>query len=224
MASTATNTITPNERLGRVPFNEFFAAALEYKTNTDWQGDKRFYVTFLPNASSSFVSFGSITDRREVINYNIRTKLTGSFPNGSGDKTLFRKKSLAELSTAEIIGHDSSSNQLTLSNKTPLLQNYLAQQHGGEALHNHPFTPPKFEDGSYLISKITDDNPSLLLELNKDAALPNGLGDKEFIVIPENLHPYVKDNLEYFLTRAGINISGDASQYIKLDETNRNLL
>ena len=80
-----------------------------------------------------------------------------------------------------------------------------------------------FSSGSYLISKMNDDNPSLLVELNRDQQLPNGTGNKEFIVIPDNLHPFIKDNLEYFLIRAGIDISGDASQYLTLDETNRNL-
>ena len=80
-----------------------------------------------------------------------------------------------------------------------------------------------FKTGSYVISRMNDDNPSLLLELNKARQLPNGIGDKEFVVIPENLHPFIKDNLEYFLIRAGINVSGDASQYVKVDNQNRNL-
>ena len=222
MAGISTNTNTPNERLGRVNLNEFIAAALHYKANSDWKGDKRFYVTFLPNVSSSLVSFGNLTNRREIVNYNIRTMITGSHPAAATSKIPFRTKNLAELSTAEIISHNASENQVTLSKVAPLNQNYIAQQHS-EDPHNHPFTPPIFEKGSYLISKMNDDNPSLLVELNKDQQLPNGLGDKEFIVIPDNLHPYVKDNLEYFLTRAGIDVSGDASQYIKIDATNRNL-
>ena len=80
-----------------------------------------------------------------------------------------------------------------------------------------------FSSGSWLVSKLNDDNPSLLVELNRDQQLPNGTGKKEFVVIPNNLHPFIKDNLEFFLIRAGIDISGDASQYLKLDETNRNL-
>ena len=71
---------------------------------------------------------------------------------------------------------------------------------------------------------MNDNNPSLLVELNRDQQLPNGTGNKEFIVIPDNLHPFIKDNLEYFLIRAGMNVSGDASPFMKLDETNRNLL
>ena len=218
MGTISTSTISPSELLGKKQFNEFISSALTFKAKSEWKGDKRFYITFLPNISE--VNFGNSEDRRDVINYNIRTKLTGSFDDSDGSKV---SSNLAELSTTEIVLHNPSENQLTLDSKFPLNQQYIARKHVGNNPHNHSQSPPIFNSGSYLISKINDDNPSLLIELNKDQSLPNGLGDKEFIVIPENLHPYVKDNLEYFLTRAGINISGDASQYIKLDKTNQNL-
>lgn len=226
MASQAvvTNTFTPSERLGRSNFNEFLKAALRHKEEAIWKGDKRFYITFLPSINNTAVNFGNSDNRREVINYNIRTKLTGSFNNIDGSQ---KTNNLAELSTAEIVSHvGGTAHQVILDSKFPLNQQYIARQYGPDAtidLHGHPSSPPLFTSGSYLISKINDDNPSLLVELNRDQQLPNGLGDKEFIVIPENLHPFVKDNLEYFLTRAGINVSGDASQFIKLNEKNRNL-
>jgi|21_taG_2_1085346.scaffolds.fasta_scaffold07821_4 hypothetical protein len=215
---------TPNERLGRAKLNEFLRAAISYKDNAEWKGDKRFYITFLPNISSSFVQFGNLEDRSKIENFPIRTKITGSFPNNATDKNQFKTTNLAELSTAEIVSRvGGTAQQVILSSDFPLNQQYIAKQHVGEGTHNHSQTPPSFEDGSYLISKMNDDNPSLLVQLNKDQALPEGLGDKEFVVIPDNLHPFIKDNLEYFLIRAGINISGDASQYLKLDEQNRNL-
>ena len=49
------------------------------------------------------------------------------------------------------------------------------------------------------------------------------IGDKEFVIIPENLHPFIKDNLLYFLTQAGVNVGGDTSNLIKNDYTHRNL-
>ena len=216
----ATSTFTPSERLGKANINEFFAAAINYKNNAVWKGDKRFFITFLPNINNSAVNFGNSTNRRDVVNYNIRTKITGSYNNIDGSKVT---SNLAELSTAEIISHNSSENQVTLSNYFPLNQQYIARQHTNESHHNHAPTPPLFSSGSWLVSKLNDDNPSLLVELNRDQQLPNGTGNKEFIVIPDNLHPFIKDNLEYFLIRAGIDISGDASQYLTLDEQNRNL-
>ena len=221
MEKKSKNILTTNERLGRAGLNKFIKSALHYKNTAEWKGDKRFYITFLPNISSSYVNFGNLENRGQIINYNIRTKITGSFNNIDGSKPT---KNLAELSTAEIVSYvGGTAHQVILSNDFPLNQQYIAKQHVGESYHNHIQTPPSFESGSFLISKLNDDNPSLLVELNKDQQLPNGLGDKEFIVIPENLHPFIKDNLEYFLTRAGINVSGDASQYVALDETNRNL-
>ena len=220
MGAQPTNTITPNERLGRANLNEFIAAALNYKANAEWKGDKRFYLTLLPNVESIYVDFGNLTDRREIVNYNIRTRVTGSYNYGDGSKIT---KNLAELSTAEIISHHPGFSQVTISKDFPLNQQYISSRNTGETYHNHTQTPPKFESGSFLISKLNDDNPSLLVELNKDQQLPNGVGDKEFIIIPQNLHPFVKDNLEYFLIQAGINVSGDASQYLKIDTTNRNL-
>jgi|TARA_R110001583_G_scaffold12276_2_gene54576 hypothetical protein len=224
MASIATNTFTPSERLGRTNLNEFFNAALSYKDNAVWKGDKRFFITFLPNINNTAVNFGNSTNRRDVVNYNIRTKLTGSFPDNATNKDQFKTTNLAELSTTEIISANNSQNQITLSRDFPLNQQYIARQHIGESFHNHRSTPPLFSSGSYLISKMNDNNPSLLVELNRDQQLPNGTGNKEFVVIPDNLHPFIKDNLEYFLIRAGMNVSGDASPFMKLDETNRNLL
>ena len=80
--------------------------------------------------------------------------------------------------------------------------------------------PPKYEDA---LDKLPNDS-RLLIELNKSQQLPTGdIGDKEFVVIPSNLHPFIRDNIEYFLIQGGINVSGDASQYLTLDETNQSL-
>ena len=212
--------VVPNTRLNRQKTGEFLDAALAYKAGSEWKGDKRFYLTFLPHVDQ--ISQGTIEDRREVVNFNIRTTLTGSYDNGGGAK---RVQSLAELSTAEIITHNSADHSMTLSKNIPLQQQYIARKHINtvESIHNHTATPPLFVSGSWLVSKNNDENPSLLVELDKDVTLPNGLGDNGFVVIPQNLHPFIKDNIEYFLIRAGLNVSGDASQYLTLDETNRNL-
>jgi hypothetical protein len=92
----------------------------------------------------------------------------------------------------------------------------------GGALARHP-GPTLFETGSILFSRADITIPSILVPLKKTEELPNGTGEKPFIIIPENLHPFIKDNLQYFLIRAGVNVSGDTSPFIKLDETNRNL-
>lgn len=201
--------INPSELLGRPQFQNFIASALEFRNNSDWKGNKRFFLTLFPNSQS----FSNPTPYVDGI---LRTKITGSFGNSVGS---LKSDNLAELSTGEIIGIDTTANSLTISDKNTFNQNYGAI----EATSFFESTPPAFISGSYMISRLNDDNPSLLIELNKDQQLPDNTGDKEFVILPEDLHPFVKDNLEFFLTRAGINVGGDTSQFIELDETNRNL-
>jgi hypothetical protein len=218
-APTYTSVVTtPNELLGRPQFNSFIQAGLDFKGKAVWKGDKRFFITFFPNSASLGES-----DPIRVLNTAIRTKLTGSFNNSAG---AIISNNLAELSTGEISTIDTVNSQLALTSFTTLNQGYVAREYGGSVdsgNHNFSERPPIFISGSYCISRINDNNPSLLVELNKDQQLPDNTGNEEFIIIPPNLHPFIKDNLEFFLTKAGVNVSGDASQFIELDETNRNL-
>ena len=203
------NTITTvppsDEVLGRPQFVDFIQSALEFKANADWKGNKRFFITLFPNSSSI-----DVLERRSVVEKVIRTKITGSFINSEG---AIISNNLAELSTGEITSVDTTNNKLQLGQINNLRQDYVT----GSS------TPPIFTSGSYLISRLNDDNPSLLIELNKEQQLPDNTGDKEFIILPANIHPFIKDNLEYFLTRAGVNVSGDTSPFITLNNSHRNL-
>jgi hypothetical protein len=51
---------------------------------------------------------------------------------------------------------------------------------------------------------VLRENETLILNLNKPEELPQGLGEKGFALIPENTSKIVKDNLEYFLEKAGL--------------------
>jgi hypothetical protein len=62
----------------------------------------------------------------------------------------------------------------------------------------------------YKISVLDDNKPCLLIQMQAEKDLPSGLGDAPIIIIPHNLHPFVKDNLVYFLSKAGIDV-GDST-------------
>ena len=49
-----------------------------------------------------------------------------------------------------------------------------------------------------------DKDHTLITNLDKSAELFDGIGDKGIIIIPENTHPKVKNNLQYYLQQAGI--------------------
>ena len=51
---------------------------------------------------------------------------------------------------------------------------------------------------------VLRDTPGIILNLDKTSELPNGTGDDGYVLVPENTHPTVKDNLEYYLEKAGL--------------------
>ena len=51
---------------------------------------------------------------------------------------------------------------------------------------------------------VLRENETLILNLNKPQELPQGLGELGYALVPENTSQLVKDNLEYFLEKAGL--------------------
>ena len=56
---------------------------------------------------------------------------------------------------------------------------------------------------SYQLSVLRDE-PTLILNMDKESEIPDGLGDKGFVIIPQNCHTKVKNNIEYYLEKAGL--------------------
>jgi hypothetical protein len=46
--------------------------------------------------------------------------------------------------------------------------------------------------------------PTVILNLNKENEMYDGLGEKGFVIVPEQTHQNVKDNLNYYLEKAGL--------------------
>jgi hypothetical protein len=74
----------------------------------------------------------------------------------------------------------------------------------------------------FLMSKLNNSTPSILTNLYQPEQLPSYFGNAPFIVIPSNLHPYIKDNLLYFLNQAGVNIGNNTAPG-KPDQQNQKL-
>ena len=132
------------------------------------------------------------------------------------DRGNFPTKNLAEVSTVEINNFTSTQNRdMIFSPKFSLNQQYSKPLGGGASIDSADF------GGSFYLSLLNDNIPSLLLYL-QDTQYPQGTGNLPFIVIPSNLHPYIKDNLLYFLGQAGIDI-GNRRIPNQLDGQNRKL-
>ena len=53
-----------------------------------------------------------------------------------------------------------------------------------------------------------DKSHTLIMNLDKEIELENGIGDKGLIIIPQNSHPQVAFNIDYFLQQAGVVVTG----------------
>ena len=56
---------------------------------------------------------------------------------------------------------------------------------------------------SYQLSFL-DKNHTLISNVDKDMELFNGIGTKGIVIIPENTHTIIKDNVKFYLQQAGI--------------------
>jgi hypothetical protein len=65
-----------------------------------------------------------------------------------------------------------------------------------EASYFYPFS-------SHQLSVLRDE-PTLIVNMDKESELNDGLGDSGFVIIPQNCHPKVKNNVEYYLEKAGL--------------------
>ena len=65
-----------------------------------------------------------------------------------------------------------------------------------EASYFYPFS-------SHQLSVLRDE-PTLILNMDKESELDDGLGDAGFVLIPQNCHEKVKNNVEYYLEKAGL--------------------
>ena len=132
---------------------------------------------FLQNVESSSVGLAVLNSH----NYN------GFIPVAELNGNKFFKTSItSSLSenktyTYEIHDTDKGSNEVTKSYVTSYF---------------YPFS-------SHQLSVLRDE-PTLIINMDKESEIPDGLGDKGFVVIPQNCHPKVKNNVEYYLEKAGL--------------------
>lgn len=180
----------------------FYSSLNAFKTGSSYRNDRRYYFSLCSGSSHN----------------PLRTIATGSIPAASD--TIYPTQNLAELSTFEYVSASYDLNVqygrslfIHASNRSKLNFDYDS--------NSSPRTPEFFESGSVILSKVSDDVPSLLLNLNAPVELPDGVGDRPFIIVPENLHPYIEDNLVFYLSKAGINISGEASKTTAEITTNK---
>lgn len=189
-------------------------------------GAQKDYVVFDPDAAGVGTNPGAgiVTDEQYL--FDTPPIITDSSASGF----FLDAKDLSFLSTNEINSIASTAVggiTMSLSNKYPAQQRYqvpISASNAGTRISFQQNSTKTMEPinfrGDYTVSFLNQDKPALLLKLIKENEFPQGKGSKPLVVIPENLHPYIKDNLIYFMAKAGLDI-GDRKVIPGLDQAKR---
>lgn len=184
---------------------EFYNSFFNYQTNSSYKGDKRMFATFVEKHTPSELETGF--NKQPIYTFRSGSYMTDGIVTNT----------LTELSTVELsevnfgvtalfyaqIGLLASPiNQLSFNYTTTASLGYINTA-------TIPGQPASLAEGGVVFSKTEDSTPSLLLPLVKEKELPDGIGRKSFVIIPENLHPHIKRNLTHFLAKAGISLDLD---------------
>ena len=51
---------------------------------------------------------------------------------------------------------------------------------------------------------VLRDEPTIIINLRKESECFNGIGEKGFVIVPEDAHQKVRDNLDFYLEKAGL--------------------
>jgi len=197
--------------------DEFIDPFFSFKNTSNYIGDKRLFLTVTTSSNS-----GSSTPGNEF--EAIRTITKDNMPEG----TLFNTEDLAEISTIEIINTDfqvfgagsTTTQRLRYYANRRTTLNYLPTSTTNNNLAGG--VPPALIGFTKMFTLCDDTVPSLLLNLPKEEHLPDGIGRKGFVIVPENIHPHIKQNLVHYLAKAGISLGTDVVP--ALDNTYRKLM
>ena len=133
--------------------------------------------TFLQNIESSSVGLSVLNSH----NYNGFIPVTELNGLKSFKTTITSSNSENKIYTYEINDSDKGSTTVT--------KDYVAS-------YFYPFS-------SHQLSVLRDE-PTLIVNMDKESEIPDGLGDKGFVIIPQDCHPQVKTNVEFYLEKAGL--------------------
>lgn len=218
--------------------NQFLLANEHYRVSSSYKGNKRIFITFQSSSYTigTDPTYGSPLLAGVPINTNIKynipsdsnalvtnnlaqlstTEIVKVEPKTSSDQPYH---------TSYLMGlSEYKSFYVSCSEKYILNQNYFQKdavinevETSGLGDMGTPLSlsegtlgvPENFCSGSYTISLCDDSIPSLLIPLDKTLEVLDGIGQKGFVIIPNNLHPHIRQNLSYYLSKAGVPLGVD---------------
>ena len=107
------------------------------------------------------------------------------------------------ITTTELKGTRFFQTDLTSSIFQPTIHNYEIHDGSNTVTATRTVSASYFYPYSSHQLSVLRKKPTLIIDLDKSNELPNGIGSKGFVLIPEHTHPTIKANLDEILTKAG---------------------
>ena len=202
---------------GAIVLNTIFYEIINKSYNDP--SNKKYYLSFCTTSSFSH-SFAPTSPQLEVINFEVDSGFSDNNYNIDGETTRSTRNTLSGLSTIKIEGFEPGETRISwIGGKGNVsMSSFPFNSSELEYKPNSPSTPGC---QGYSLTELDNSRPALLINLSENE-LPNNRGNKPMVILSENTHPFIKDNLIYFLAQAGLDI-GDRKTLPTLNESNRNL-
>jgi hypothetical protein len=107
------------------------------------------------------------------------------------------------ITTTELKGTRYFQSTLTSSVFQPTTYNYEIYSGSNSAYATRTVSASYFYPYSSHQLSVLRKSPTLIIDLDSNNELPNGVGSKGFVLIPEHTHPKIKAKLDFYLAKAG---------------------
>lgn len=166
------------------------------------------------NTTSSYaLSFGKMTPNatRNVGGTSLFQGESESLsaPGGLGweEGNAWKKAHHGYVSLTELKGDRFYQSIITGSEKVSYTIEYqlsASQQVGGLVTQTRAITASYYYPFTNYQLSVLREEPSLIVDIDKASELPNDIGTKGFVAVPQQCHQKIKDNLEFYLEKAGL--------------------
>ena len=190
------------------------------------KNNNRFFVTFMKGEYSTANNRQESLGTMEItFPHTIRgNDSTGSFSTGFNRVNATSDAFLQNIESSSVVSNVLSSHnyngfipvtelngnkffRTTITSSITEEKTYTYEIHDaskGSTIVNQFYTAAYFYPFSSYQLSVLRDEPTLIVNMDKESEIPDGLGDKGFVIIPQNCHPRVKNNIEYYLEKAGL--------------------
>ena len=180
----------------------------------------RFFVTFekglhgIPNNQIESIATNEITYPH--VNSNTASLdlfASGATRNAAGPDAFLEEEEKFDgsghqydgyISNTELKGTRFFQSTITSSQFIPKTFDYQISGSNGLVTATRTISASYFYPFSNYQLSVLRKSPTLIIDLDKNNELPNDVGDKGFVLIPEHTHPDIKANLDFYLKKANI--------------------